>query len=154
MTTPQQPSATIAGKMRLWGPRITGAGGILFILVPLEGVTKGWRARVQALLLALPQFLHYHVLHALLLVSAGDGAVWINLSSCRRFHRYGHLVEAFQQRIPLEVIIQQHAPQVGMAGKLDAEEIICLALQPVCSRPDRNNAVHLRLLVIQAYLDL
>src|SRR2546425_12906556 len=82
------------------------------------------------------------MLYALLLIFPCNGTVWVNLSRCRLLHRHWYLMEALQQRIAFEVIVQQHASQIGMAGKLDTEHVIGFTFQPVRSWPDRNHTIH------------
>src|SRR5919204_6218990 len=47
----------------------------------------------------------------------------------------------------------QDAPQVGMAIELDAKEIPGFALVPVCRRPDRRQAGHMRIRHARRALD-
>src|SRR5437764_8130060 len=119
-------------------------------LVALKSVTKGRRAWMQALFLTLPELLLHHMYHALLLVFSGNGHIGINLCRSAVLDREWHLMEALEHGIPFKVIIQEQTSQVGMPGKSNTKKLICFALQPVCSRPDRNKAIYLWFFALQA----
>ena len=104
---------------------------------------------MQALLHTLTKLLLHHMLDAFLLEFARNRHIGVDLRRSAILHRQGHLVETLEQWVSLKIIVQQHPPQVWMASEPDAKEIIGLALQPVRGLPDRNNAIHLRLLVFQ-----
>src|SRR5207302_4653861 len=132
-----------------------GMGFLLVRLVMiLAGMTKGWRSRVQSFFHPLSQLILDNVFDTLLLKCPCNSHVWVNLRCGRRLEGHGNLVEAFEQRVALELIIEQHASEIGMAGKANAVEVISFALKPVGGGPYRDNAIHLRLLIVQAYFKL
>src|SRR6185312_15539276 len=87
-----------------------------FFSVSLKGMTKRRRARMQALLLSLAYFSIDRLLYIILLVLARDRHVRINLCGGGIFDHMGNWTEALEERIALEIIIQQHTAQIEMAG--------------------------------------
>src|SRR5438876_427895 len=98
-------------------------------------MTKGWRSRMQSFLHPLSQLLLDNMLDALLLKCTCNSHVWVNLCCSGRLDSHGNLVEAFEQRIALKFIIEQHTSEVGMPSKANAVEIICFALKPIGGGP-------------------
>ena len=127
---------------------------ICLLLKVTKGMPKSGRPRVQPLFLALTKLLLHDVFHASLLVHARHRHVGINLRCRTRFHREGYLMKIFKQGVAFEIVVQQHASQVGMAGKLNPKHVVYFALQPVGGGPDRYDAVDFRLLMVYAYLNL
>jgi hypothetical protein len=63
-------------------------------------------------------------------------------------------MEALEQRIALEIIVQQDAAQVRVTGEFDAEEVIGFAFEPVGGGPDGDHAVNFRVLAVDAHFQL
>src|SRR5947209_17905108 len=117
-------------------------------------MAKGGRTWMQALLETLPEFFLHHVFHAALLIFPCDSHVWIDLSGGGLLEGIRNLVEALEQRVAIKIIVEQHAPQVRMAGKANAIHILGLPPQPVGRWPAGDDVSHIRILVVGRNTDL
>src|SRR6185312_1910514 len=87
-------------------------------------------AGMDTLLVALAKVLGNDALLVALLL-AGDRALGIHLGRRAVVEGYRRRTEVAPHRKALEVVVEQDAPQVGVALIDDAHHVVLLALQPV-----------------------